>query len=186
MRAWNLADPQIEFVFGRVDDSLRAELQTFWAKNTDDFRAEMNAIADFHGKISTPLAKLQRPLHRQPGAIARSERGEIVGVLFVLLREVSDELMLGTHAYFQRIYIVPPARNFKLVNQLFKTFLNDFEKAAEHRDHRAKALMSVNNNPRLHAAYVRRYFARLGFRMLGSNKFGAEVWARKLQTRFIF
>jgi hypothetical protein len=181
-----LADPQIEFVFGCVDDSLRAELKTFWTKNTDDFGAEMRTISDFNGKVSTPLARSQRPLHRQPGAIARSEGGEIVGVLFVLLREVSDELMLGTHAYFQRVYIAPPARSLKLVNQLFRAFINNFEKAAERRDHRAKALMSVNNNPRLHTAYVRRYFARLGFRMIGSNRLGGEVWVRKLQTRFIF
>jgi GNAT superfamily N-acetyltransferase len=186
MRAWNLADPQIEFVFGRVDDSLRAELQTFWAKNTDDFRAEMNAIADFHGKISTPLAKLQRPLHRQPGAIARSGGGKIIGIVFVVLREVSDDTMLGTYAYFQRMYIAPKARNLKLANRLFTAFLNGFERAAESRDHRAKALMSINNNPGLQTAYVRRYFVRLGFRLLGDNKFGNEVWTKKLQTRFVF
>jgi hypothetical protein len=128
----------------------------------------------------------QRPLRRQPGAIARSEEGEIIGIVFLLLREISDETTLGTHAYYQRMYIAPEARNLKLVNRLFKAFLNGFEKAADSRDHRAKALTSVNNNPRLKIAYVRRYFARLGFSLLGDNKFGNEVWIKKLQTRFVF
>ena len=84
------------------------------------------------------------------------------------------------------MYIVPEVRNLKLANRLFKAFLNGFERAAESRDYRAKALMSVNNNPALQTAYVRRYFARLGFRLLGGNKLGNEVWARKLKTHFSF
>ena len=186
MRAWRLADPQIQFVFGQVDDSLKAELQTFWAIQGDAYRAEMRSYSAVGESNNTLLNPSQRPLRRQPGAIARNERGEITGIVFVFLREASDETTYGTHAYFQRMYIVPEARNLKLANQLFQAFLNGFEKATEHRDHRAKALMSVNNNPRLKTAYVRRYFARLGFRLLGDNKFGNEVWTKELQTRFVF
>ena len=186
MRAWSLADPQIEFVFGRVDDALKVELQAFWAKYGDTYRAEVKAIAAVSVNSDLPLKPSQRPLRRQPGAIARSERGDIIGIVFVFLREVSDETTLGTHVYFQRIYIIPEARNLKLVNRLFKAFLNGFEQATEQRDYRAKDLMSVNNNPGFKAAYVRRYFARLGFRFLGDNKLGNEVWTKKLQTRFVF
>ena len=181
-----MADPQIEFVFGRVDDELKAELQAFWAMHGDAYRAEMKAFAAVSVNSDLPLKPSQRPLRRQPGAIARSEGGAIIGVAFVLLREAPDETTLGTHAYFQRMYIVPEARNLKLANQLFQAFLNGFEKATEHRDHRAKALMSVNNNPRLKISYVRRYFARLGFRLLGDNKLGNEVWTKELQTLFVF
>jgi len=186
MRAWSLADPKIEFIFGRVDDALKAELQAFWAKYGDTYRAEVKAFAAVSVNSDLPLKPSQRPLRRQPGAIARSEREDIIGIAFVFLREVSDETMLGTHVYFQRMYIVPEARNLKLVNRLFKAFLNGFERAAESRDYRAKALMSVNNNPGLKIAYVRRYFVRLGFRLLGDNKFGNEVWTKELQTRFVF
>lgn len=181
-----MADPQIEFVFGRVDDALKAELHAFWAMHGDAYRAEMRAFSAMGESNNMLLNSLQRPLRRQPGAIALSEGGDIVGIVFVLLREVSYELELGTHAYFPRIYIVPPARNLKLVNQLFKAFLNGFGQATEQRDYRAKALMSVNNNPGFKTAYVRRYFARLGFRLLGDNKLGNEVWTKKLQTRFVF
>ena len=186
MRVWSLADPQIEFVFGRVDDALKAELQAFWSKHGNAFRMEMKAFSDMGEGNRMLLNPSQRPLRRQPGAIARSEGGEIIGIVFVFLREVSDELDLGTHAYFQRMYVVPEARNLMLVNQLYKGFLNGFEQASEQRDHRARALISVNNNTGLKIAYVRRYFARLGFRLLGENKLGNEVWTKKLQTLFIF
>ena len=186
MRAWSLADPQVEFVFGRVDDALKAELQAFWAMYGDAYRAEMKASSAVGEGNNMLLNPSQRTLRRQPGAIARSEKGDIIGIVFVLLRKVSYELKLGTHAYFQRMYIVPEVRNLKLANRLFKAFLNGFERAAESRDYRAKALMSVNNNPALQTAYVRRYFARLGFRLLGGNKLGNEVWARKLKTLFVF
>jgi hypothetical protein len=181
-----LVDPQIEFVFGRVDDALKAELQAFWAMHGDAYRAEMKAFSA-EGEGNNMLTNsLHRPLRRQPGAIARSERGDITGIVFVFLREVSDETLLGTHVYFQRMYIVPEARSLKLVNRLFKAFLNGFERASESRDYRAKALMSVNNNPGLKIAYVRRYFVRLGFRLLGDNKLGNEVWTKELQTLFVF
>ena len=186
MRVWSVADPQIEFIFRQVDNALKAELQAFWAKHGDTYRAELKAFAAMSPNNDLPLKPSKQPLRRQPGAIARSERGDITGIVFVFLREASDETTFGTHAYFQRMYIVPEARNLKLANQLFQAFLNGFEKATEHRDHRAKALMSVNNNPRLKTAYVRRYFARLGFRLLGDNKLGNEVWTKELQTRFVF
>ena len=181
-----MADPQIEFVFRRVDDALKAELQAFWSKHGDAYRMEMNAFSAMGEANSMLLNQSQRPLRRQPGAIARSEGGEIIGIVFVLLCEVSDELAIGTHAYFQRIYIVPEARNLKLVNRLYNKFLNGFVRASEQRDHRAKVLMSVNNNPALQKAFIRRYFARLGFRLLGDNKLGNEVWTKKLKIVFVF
>jgi hypothetical protein len=186
MSVCSVADPQIEFIFRQVDDALKNELQAFWAMHGDAYRTEMKASTAVGQVNNRFLNSSQPPLRRQPGAIARREGGDIIGIIFVFLREVSDETTLGTHAYFQRMYIVPEARNLKLANQLFQAFLNGFEKATEHRDHRAKALMSVNNNPKLKIAYVRRYFARLGFRLLGDNKFGNEVWTKKLQTRFFF
>ena len=181
-----MADPQIDFVFGRVDDVLKGELQAFWSKHGNAYRMEMKAFAAMGEGNRMFINPSQRPLRRQPGAIARSEEGEIIGIVFLLLREISDELVPGTHAYYQRMYIVPEARNLKLVNRLFKAFLNGFEKAAESRDYRAKALMSINNNPGLRTAFVRRYFARLGFRLLGENKLGNEVWIKRLQTLFVF
>ena len=125
-------------------------------------------------------------LKRQPGAIARNQEGSIVGVVFVVLRELEAHLNLGSHAYFQRMYVLPQARSSRLANQLYKKFLEGFIGSVELRDHRASTLMAENINLGLQKGSVRRYFARLGFKMLGSNQLGGEVWLLKLRNQFIF
>ena len=45
--------------------------------------------------------------------------------------------------------------------------------------------MAENINLGLQKGSVRRYFARLGFKMLGSNQLGGEVWLLKLQTQLL-
>ena len=107
-------------------------------------------------------------------------------IVSVALREIEDSLDLGTHAYFLRMYIKPDVRQPRLANQLFKAFLISFERDAEKRDHRAKVLLSENINPGLQKASMRRYFARLGFQMLGANQHGNEIWSRRLKTHFSF
>ena len=82
--------------------------------------------------------------------------------------------------------IIPGYRQPRLANQLFRTFLQGFDREVEKRDHRAKVLLSENINPGLQKASMRRYFARLGFQMLGGNQLGGEIWARKLKTQFSF
>ena len=125
-------------------------------------------------------------LRRQPGAIARNQEGSIIGVVFVVLRELEAHLNLGSHAYFQRMYVLPQARSSRLANQLYKIFLQGFIDSVELRDHRAGILIAENIIPGLHKGFMRRYFARLGFKMLGSNQLGGEVWLLKLRNQFIF
>ena len=129
---------------------------------------------------------LKKPISPQPAVISRDQSGSINGIVFVVLRELESSLDLGSHAYFQRMYIIPKSRQPRLANQLFRAFLQGFDREAEKRDHRAKVLMSENINPGLQKASMRRYFARLGFQMLGGNQLGGEIWARKLKTHFSF
>ena len=128
----------------------------------------------------------RRALSRQPAAIARDENQNVIGIVFVALRELEAPTGTGSHAYFQRMFIVPEFRSWALCNPLYRTFLAGFDKAASERDHRANYLMSENINPGLQKTFMRRYFSRLGFRLLGSNPSGVEVWARALETRFTF
>ena len=69
---------------------------------------------------------------------------------------------------------------------MFRLFLREFDSAVEWRDHRAEVLLAENVNPGLQEAFMRRYFARVGFRMLGTNQLGGEVWVRRLEVRFVF
>ena len=177
----------VEYVFGSVDKALAAELFDFWNLNQASYQAELKSFRS-HVDLSEiePLLSKQKVLRRQPGAIARNQEGSIVGVVFVVLRELEAHLNLGSHAYFQRMYVLPEARSCRLANQLYKKFLEGFISSVELRDHRASTLMSENINLGLQKGSMRRYFARLGFKMLGSNQFGGEVWLLKLRNQFIF
>ena len=195
MRARNLTEPRIEFVFGQVNDQLKGELKAFWKQHGKAYQEELSSfrIASKNGHDSSQMDLLKKPISRQPAAISRDQLGVINGIVFVVLRELEESLELGTHAYFQRMYITPTARYLtknlsyqRLANQLFRRFLEGFDREVEKRDHRAKVLLSENINPGLQKASIRRYFSRLGFQMLGGNRLGGEVWSKKLETRFCF
>ena len=182
---------RIEFVFGEVNDQLRRELRAFWGQHSNAYQEELRSFRVASGQVHA-LERMdgsKKPISRQPAAIARDHSGNVNGIVFVVLRELDDSLELGTHAYFQRMYITPIARNAfqqRLANQLFRTFLQGFDREVEKRDHRAKVLLAENINPGLQKASMRRYFARLGFQMLGGNQLGGEIWVRRLKTHFSF
>ena len=188
MRALNLADPRIEFVFGEVNDQLRSELKAFWKQHGQAYQEELRSfrVGSSHSHALQPADPPKKPLLRQPAAVSRDQSGVINGIMFVVLRELDDSLGLGSHAYFQRMYIVPESRHYGLTNRLFREFLQGFDREAERRDHRAKVLLAENINPGLQKAPMRRYFARLGFQMLGGNQLGGEIWVRRLTTHFSF
>jgi hypothetical protein len=187
-----LTDPQIEFVFGEVNNQLKRELRAFWMQHDKEYQEELRSFRATLSNSQRPMGLLKKPISRQPAAISRDQTGAINGIVFVVLRELEDSLGLGTHAYFQRIYLLPESRRktrgiaTPLANQLFEIFLTGFDQALEKRDHRAKVLLSENINPGLQQPSMRRYFARLGFQMLGGNQLGGEIWAKKLKTHFSF
>ena len=190
-----MTNHRIEFVFGEVNNQLKRELRAFWSQHGNAYQEELRSfrIASRNSDGLKQMDLLKKPISRQPAAISRDQTGAINGIVFVVLRELEDSLGLGTHAYFQRMYITPTARHLtinlsyeRLANQVFRTFLQGFDREVEKRDHRAKVLLAENINPGLQKASMRRYFARLGFQMLGGNQLGGEIWVRKLKTHFSF
>lgn len=183
-----MSEQRIEFVFGEVTDQLRSELKVFWKQHGQAYQEELRSfrVGSSHSHALQPADPPKKPLLRQPAAVSRDQSGVINGIMFVVLRELDDSLGLGSHAYFQRMYIVPESRHCGLTNRLFREFLEGFDREAERRDHRAKVLLSENINPGLQKAPMRRYFARLGFQMLGGNQLGGEIWVRRLTTHFSF
>ena len=181
-----MTEPCIEFVFGQVNNQLRSELKAFWKQNNKSYQDELKSFRSEFAKNRKSMGPPKKTISRQPAAISRDQSGLIDGVVFVVLKELDNSIGLGSHAYFQRMYVIPESRNPRLANQLFRTFLEGFDREVEKRDHRAKVLLSENINPGLQKAPMRRYFARLGFQMLGGNQLGGEIWARKLKTHFSF
>ena len=181
-----MTDPQVEFVFGEVNDQLKRELNAFWKQHGKGYQEELKSFRAEFDNNQKRMGPLKKPISRQPAAISRDQSGAIDGIVFVVLREMETSLDFGSHAYFQRMYIIPESRHPRLANQLFKAFLNGFDRDIEKRDHRAKVLLAENINPGLQKASMRRYFARLGFQMMGGNQLGGEIWVRKLKTQFSF
>tara|TARA_B100000073_G_scaffold134509_1_gene110258 strand:+ start:1000 stop:1551 length:552 start_codon:yes stop_codon:yes gene_type:complete len=183
-----LTDPRIEFVFGEVNNQLKRELRAFWSQHGNAYQQELRSfrIASRNSHGSEQIDMLKKPISRQPAAISRDRIGAINGIVFVVLRELETSLSLGSHAYFQRMYVIPESRGYGLTNRLFREFLKGFDREAEKRDHRAKVLLAENINPALKKASMRRYFSCLGFNMLGGNRLGGEIWARRLKTHFLF
>ncbi|WP_232199560.1 hypothetical protein [Synechococcus sp. RS9916] len=173
-------------MFGQVNNQLRSELKAFWDQNNKSYQDELKSFRSEFAKNRKSMGPPKKTISRQPAAISRDQSGLIDGVVFVVLQELDNSIGLGSHAYFQRMYIIPESRRFGLTNRLFRVFLQGFDRAAEKRDHRANALLAENINPGLQKASMRRYFARLGFQMLGGNQLGGEIWARKLKTHFSF
>lgn len=187
-----MTEPCIEFVFGQVNNQLRSELKAFWEQNNKSYQEELKSFRSVFSKNRKSMGLPQKAISRQPAAISRDQSGLIDGVMFVVLQELDNSLGLGSHAYFQRMYVLPEARRkvrgiaTPLANKLFEEFLIGFDREVEKRDHRAKVLLAENINPALQTASMRRYFSRLGFQMLGCNRMGSEVWCKKLKTRFYF
>ena len=178
----------IEFVFGQVNDQLKGELKAFWKQHGKAFQEELRSFRVASSPPNAPerMDVAAKPVSHQSAAISRDHSGAINGIVFVVLRELEASLELGSHAYFQRMYIIPKSRHPQLANQLYRAFLEGLDRAVEQRDYRAKVLLIENFNKSLQTALMRRYFARLGFQMLGGNQLGGEVWAKKLETRFCF
>ena len=181
-----MTEPRIEFVFGEVNNQLKRELRAFWSQHGKEYQEELKSFRATLSNNQKRIGLLKKPISRQPAAISLDQSGKINGIVFVVLRELEASRDLGSHAYFQRMYIIPGYRQPRLANQLFRTFLQGFDREVEKRDHRAKVLLAENINPGLQKASMRRYFARLGFQMLGGNQLGGEIWARKLKTHFSF
>ena len=124
-----MADPRIEFVFGEVTDQLRSELKAFWKQHGQAYQEELRSFRLASGShAGQHFDPLKKPLLRQPVAISRDQIGAINGVVFVVLRALESSLGLGSHAYFQRMYINPMSRNPQLANQLRTSSLGHFFK----------------------------------------------------------
>jgi hypothetical protein len=177
-----------EFVFAHRRAELRQEMAEFWASHQPRYREEMRSFRTNADPAAgaAQQAGAQNPLRRQVAAISRDHQGAITGVVWVALRELEADWNLGTHAYFQRMYVVPSVRCLRSSLQLYRLFLRGFQASAAMRDHRATMLLAENVNPGLQVAALRRLFARHGFQLLGRNRLGGEVWCLPLNTTFVF
>ena len=111
-----MTDFRIEFVFGEMNNGLRDDLKAFWSQYGYVYQQELRSfrIASRNSHGFEQIDLLKKPISRQPAAISRDQSGAINGIVFVVLRELETSLGLGSHAYFQRMYITPIARHLTI------------------------------------------------------------------------
>lgn len=176
----------VRYVFRGYSQVNEDKLIRFWEANLSDYNSALESYQlQSRGESKTPVC-IPKPIRREPACIALDENNDIVGLVFVVLRELDSSLNLGTHGYFQRMHMAKEHRNRALTNLLYKEFVRGFEKSKKERDPRAQHLLAENLNPGLQNAYIRKYFTKLGFVMRGCSKSGGEVWSKRLETGFKF
>ena len=176
----------IEFIFGDKNSNLSKDINSFWRAINKSYEEEMQS----HRQATLITQNAKRflepgnitTLKREPAALAKDQDGSILGIVLVALTKIESSSNSNEYVYFQRMYTKTPDRHFSLSNQLYTSFLRSFRKAINKRDSRAHFLMAENANPRLRTPSMRRYFFRLGFRMLGTNHLGYEIWRLPLET----
>ena len=175
----------INYIFCKTDPTLRKHINSFWKENILIYYQEMDRYYP-EGTFRKRNVSTNALPTNKPAAIARDRSGKIIGVIFVELRTLNEELNLGRYAYFQRMYIIKNFRNTNpnLAYRLNQTFLEGFIRAKGIRDHRAKHLILEIANPRLQNSFIRKYLHRLGFRLLGSNTINTEIWNLPLGTTY--
>ena len=177
----------IEFIFGEKESNLSREINLFWSKFSKSYAEEMSS----HQR-STQMKRTTHTsakpgnitfLKKEAAAVAKDQNGAILGIVSVALTKIESPSNSSEYVYFQRMYTHNSQRCISLSSQLYKSFLKNFKKAISKRDPRAHYLMAENANPGLRTPVMRRYFFRLGFRMLGTNHLGYEIWQLPLETK---
>ncbi len=181
---------EFSFVFSGLNSGVSEDFKHFWAEHCDYFHEEINSYGTCHTEDFIDTPSLETPHNRNrpeilPAALARDCSGEIIGVVYVTFSEIDVSFLLGSHCYYQSMYIKKECRKtnlFRLVHPLYQTFLKGFLSEDCQRDCRAKYLLSKNVNPDLHKPASKRYFERVGFRTLGKHSDGFETWILPLET----
>lgn len=141
-------------VTGRVSEDLRREVAAFWLHE--------GAIQE---------ASEARRRADELVCLARNAAGEIVGVNTAYisgLRSADDRY------FFYRMFIRPRDRHLHLCSALVRAAVDALR---QHRDAAAvKGVVLVTENPKLMRDGGRRLLTRLGWRSVGSDARGLDLW----------
>ena len=99
-RESQLTDYRIEFIFGDVSNQLKQELRDFWTQHGKKYQTELQSFREAASGHPGITPSTRRALSLQPAAIARDENQNIIGIVFVALRELDAPIERGvTHTF---------------------------------------------------------------------------------------
>ena len=68
-RGQSLTNPQIEFVFGEMNDQLKRELRAFWKQNVNAYQEELKSFRTTFENNQKRMILIKKALSIQPAAI---------------------------------------------------------------------------------------------------------------------
>ena len=166
----------INFVFRRVPPHMRVELLSFWEQHRQDWittTRQPEARNSFTVKNS-PEAR-SAAIMKNIACVAYHQKGNIAGVAWINVATMPVQSNQPELIYFQRLYITAEHRCARLANQMINTFHDNF-RDCNTRSPLIKHLLAENVNPKLKTPAGRRLFIRKGFKFMGFNFIGNEVW----------
>ncbi len=146
---------RLESVYLDTTAGQRAAISGFWLRE--------RAIAD------------PREAERRAGEVVlvvrRDDSGELAGVSTVALRRLGD----GRPVYAYRMFLREQDRvPYLMLTVVLAT--RDFLRGFRHPQAQPVGMLHVNENPKLMRSGVRRFFQRHGYRYLGQNRRGQDLW----------
>jgi len=166
----------ISFIFRRVSPDMRENLMEFWEKHREDWISttrQPQARNSFTVR-NTPRAR-SSALLQNAVCVAQANSGMIAGVAWIKVAMMPVDTSKPELIYFQRMYIAPKHRCARLANQLINA-LHHHLMHSNQRSPLVKYLLADNANPKLKTPVGRRLFIRKGFRFMGFNSYGNEIW----------
>jgi len=170
----------IKYVFKRVPPWMRLDLLSFWEAHREDWVSTTREpqAREYLSVIDTPRARTSA-LMKNVVCVAQTNDRTIAGAAWINVAMMPVDTSMPELIYFQRMYIAPEHRCGRLLNQLFTAFHHHL-KQSNQRSPLVNYLLADNANSKLKTPAARRMFIRRGFKFMGFNTRGNEIWKLSL------
>ena len=118
---------------------------------------------------------LSSALLKNAVCVTQANGDTIAGVAWIKVAMMPVDTNKPELIYFQRMYIAPEHRCVRAANQLINAFHHHLIRSNQ-RSPRVRYLLAENANPKLKTPVGRRLFIRRGFKFMGFNSYGNEIW----------
>jgi hypothetical protein len=166
----------INFIFRRVSPSMRENIIEFWEEHREDWISITRhpETRNVFTVQNTPRAR-SSALLQNAVCVALANSDAIAGIAWIKVAMMPVDTNKLELIYFQRMYIAPEYRCARVANQLINAFHHHLMRSNQ-RSPLVKYLLAENTNPKLKTPAGRRLFIRRGFKFIGFNSYGNEIW----------
>jgi hypothetical protein len=166
----------INFIFRRISPAMRENIMNFWEEHREDWisTTRQPETRNIFTVQNTPKAR-SSALLQNAVCVAQANSGAIAGIAWIKVAMMPVDTNKAELIYFQRMYIAPEHRCVRVANQLINAFHHHLIRSNQ-RSPLVKYLLAENANFKLKTPVGRRLFIRRGFKFIGFNSYGNEIW----------